>query len=89
MNKQTIRKLKAISKEQGFHGYYKFKKANVISLLSEQLNQDMPILPTRTNKHKRDPITPVKTIPDPKEMEKYEEQHMTKNGSVVKNKVNE
>ena len=37
MNTKTIRELRSIAKDQGFRGYYKLKKADLIALLSALL----------------------------------------------------
>ena len=35
MNKQNIRKLRALAKEKGLRGYYKLNMADIIALLSK------------------------------------------------------
>ena len=84
MNKQAIRGLRAISRKEGLCGDYKFNKANLTGLLSEQSTEDILIPPPRTNKHKRSPVHAVKVIPHPKEMVKSQEQQMVKMGLVIR-----
>ena len=60
MNNQIVRVLRATSKEQDLRGYYKLKKADLISLLSVQSTQEMQIPPSRTRKHKRKSFHTIK-----------------------------
>ena len=74
MNNQTVLELGAINKQQDFRGYYKLKKSGLIVLLSKQSTQAISVPPTRTRKHKKRPVQPVKIIPHLQKMNKFEEQ---------------
>lgn len=71
MNNQTVLVLRAISKEQDLGGYYKLKKANLISLLSTQSTQEMQIPSSRTRKHKRKSFHTIKIISHSEKMKKW------------------
>ena len=82
MNNQTIRELRAIAKERGLRGYYKLRKAELISLL------DTPLRPPRKPGPKK-PLGKVTLLPRPEDMDIFERQEMAKNRSVVRSKLNE
>ena len=82
MNNQTIKELRAIAKERGLRGYYKLRKAELVSLL------ETPIRPPRRPGQKKS-LGKVILLPKPESMDIFEQQEMMKNRSVVKNKLNE
>ena len=82
MNNQTIRELRAIAKERGLRGYYKLLKAELVALL------ETPVRPPR-RPGKRKNLGRAAILPKPEEMDVFEQHEMTKNRTVVKNKLNE
>ena len=82
MNNQNIKELRASAKERGLKGYYKLKKAELVDLL------ETPIRPPR-RPGQRKPLRQVTVLPKPEDMDKFEQQEMMKNRSVVKSKLNE
>ena len=80
MNNQTIRELRAIAKERGLRGYYKLRKAELVSLL------DTPIRPPRRPGPKKS-LGRVTLLPKPEEMDQFELQEMAKTRPVVKSKL--
>ena len=83
MNNQTIRELRAIAKERGLRGYYKLRKAELVSSLKETL-----IRPSR-RPGQRKSLGKVTLLPKPEEMDTFEQQEMTRTRSVLKSKLNE
>ena len=82
MNTKTIRELRSIAKNKGFHGFYKLKKANLLALLLEQSSEEMPTPPPRARgKEERHPL-PVKIISSPQEMDEFEKEEMKKSRPV-------
>jgi len=82
MNNQTIKELRAIAKERGLKGYYKLRKADLITLL------ETPQRPPRRPGQKK-ALGKVTMLPKPEEMDSFELNEMTKSRSVVKSKLNE
>ena len=80
MNEQTIYNLISIVKAKGFCGYCSLNKADLIALLLEQSNQEMPIPPLRTNNHKKRPVHLVKIFLHQEEMDNFEERCVKKQG---------
>ena len=83
MNNQTVNELRALAKERGLRGYYKLKKADLISLL-----EDRPKRPVRRSGERR-PLRQVIVLPTPEAMDNFERKEMSKKRSVVKKKLNE
>ena len=88
MNTKTVNKLRSIAKDSGLRGYYMLKKADLISLLSEQSAKKMPMQPPRTNGGKS-PVPHVNIIPSPQEMDEFKKEEMKKSRPVVKSKLND
>ena len=82
MNNQTIRELRAIAKERGLRGYYKLRKAELVSLL------EAPIRPPRRPGQKRS-LGRAVILPRPDQMDVFEQQEMARTRSAVKSKLNE
>ena len=82
MNNQTIRELRAIAKERGLRGYYKIRKAELVSLL------EAPIRPPRRPGQKRS-LGRAAIVPKLEEIDLFEQQEMTRTRSVVKSKLSE
>ena len=82
MNNQTIKELRAIAKERGLKGYYKLRKAELVTLL------ETPQRPPRRPGQKK-ALDKVTILPKPEEMDSFELKEMTKSRSVVKSKLNE
>ena len=82
MNNQTIRELRAIAKERGLRGYYKLRKAELVSLL------EAPIRPPRRPGQKRS-LGRAAIVPKLEEIDLFEQQEMTRTRSVVKSKLSE
>lgn len=80
MNEQIICNLISIVKAKGFCRYCSLNKADLIALLLEQSNQEMPIPPLRTNNHKKRPVHLVKIFLHQEEMDNFEERCVTKQG---------
>ena len=80
MNEQIICNLISIAKAKGFCRYCSLNKADLIALLLEQSNQEMPIPPLRTNNHKKRPVYLVKIFLHQEEMDNFEERCVTKQG---------
>ena len=87
MNTKTIRELRSIAKNKGFHGFYKLKKANLLALLLEQSSEEMPTPPPRGSGKERRPVLPVKAITSPQEMDEFEKEEMKKSRPVIKNRL--
>ena len=43
MNTKTVRELRSIAKDKGFHVYYKLKKDDLVALLSEKSAEEIPM----------------------------------------------
>jgi len=82
MNNQTIKELRAIAKERGLKGYYKLRKADLITLL------ETPQRPPRRPGQKK-ALGKVTMLSKPEEMDSFELKEMAKSLSVVKSKLNE
>ena len=78
MNNQTIRELRAIAKERGLRGYFKLRKAELISLLGTSMRPE----PEKS-------LSRVTLLPKPEDMDSFELQEMAKTRSAVKSKLNE
>ena len=83
MNNQTIRELRAIAKERGLRGYFKLRKAELVSLLEET-----PVRPPR-RLGQRVNLGRAAILPRPDQMDVFEQREMTKTRSAVKSKLNE
>ena len=53
-NTKTVRELRSIAKDQGLRGFYKLKKDDLVALLLEQLNEEMPTPSPRARGRKED-----------------------------------
>ena len=82
MNNQTIKELRAIAKERGLRGYFKLRKAELVTLL------ETPIRPPRRPGQKKS-LGKVTLLLKPEEMDSFELQEMVEKRSVVKSKLNE
>ena len=82
MNNQTIRELRAIAKERGLRGYFKLRKAELISLLGTSMR------PLRRPEPEKS-LSRVTLLPKPEDMDSFELQEMAKTRSGVKSKLNE
>jgi len=80
MNNQTIKELRAIAKERGLRGYYKLKKAELVSLL------ETPIRPPRRPGSKKS-LGKVTLLSKPEDMDSFELEEMVKTRPVVKSKL--
>ena len=89
MNSKTVRVLRSIDKDKGFHGYYKFKKADLVALLLGESSEEMPTPPPRANGKEKRRALLVKVVSNPQEMDKFEKEEMKKSRPVVKNSLNE
>ena len=78
MSNQTIRELRAIAKERGLRGYFKLRKAELISLLGTSVRPEPEKSPSR-----------VTLLPKPEDMDSFELQEMAKTRSAVRSKLNE
>ena len=83
MNNQTIRELRAIAKERGLRGYYKLRKAELVSLLGTSMGSPQRPGPKKSLSSK------VALLPKPEDMDVFEQQEMTKTRPGVKSKLNE
>ena len=68
MNTKTVRELRSIAKDKGFHGCCKLKKADLVAFLLEQSSEEMPTPAPRGWEKNRRSVAPVKIIPDPQEI---------------------
>ena len=82
MNNQTVRELRAIAKERGLYGYYKLRKAELISLLETSMRPLRRPGPEKS-------LSRVTLLPKPEDMDSFELQEMAKTRSGVKSKLNE
>ena len=82
----TVVELRALAKSKGLKGYSRLRKADLISLLEQSSSQ--PVAPPR-REGKRRPVTHVKIIPHPQDMDIFEKQEMEKSRPVVKSKLHE
>ena len=71
MNKQTIPKLRADGKEQGFAATTSFTRLTFLFTI-RTINDEM--LPRRANNHRRKSVHPIKVIQHQQKMKKIEEQ---------------
>ena len=53
-NTKTVRELRSIAKDKGLRGFYKLKKDDLVALLLEQLNEEMPTPSPRARGRKED-----------------------------------
>ena len=53
-NTKTVRELRSIAKDKGLRGFYKLKKDDLVALLLEQLNEEMPTPSLRARGRKED-----------------------------------
>ena len=84
MKAKTVRELRSITLHKGLRGYYKLKKADQLALLLEQSSEEMLTpLPRASGKERRHEL-PVKIIPSPQEMDKFEKEEMKKIRPVIK-----
>lgn len=86
MNKQTIPKLRADAKEQGFAATTSFTRLTFLFTI-RTINDEM--LPRRANNHKRKSVHPIKVIQHQQKMKKIEEQQIAKSRPVAKKKQND
>ena len=83
MNNQTIKVLRAIAKERGLRGYFKLRKAELVSLLETSLMR-----PLRRPGPKKS-LGKVTLLPKPEDMDSFELQEMAKTRPGVKSKLTE
>ena len=81
--------MRSIARNKGLRGYYTLKKADLVVLLLQQSTEEMPTPPPRSKGKERRPVTPVKIIPNPHEMDEFEKEEKKKSRQAVKNKLNE
>ena len=79
--------MRSNAKDKGFRGFYKLKKAELLTLLLEQSAEEMPAPAPRSKGKERRPVLPVKIIPSPQEMDEFENEEMKKSRPVVKSKL--
>ena len=53
-NTKTVRELRSIAKDKGLRGFYKLNKDDLVALLLEQLNEEMPTPSPRARGRKED-----------------------------------
>ena len=87
LNTKTIRELRSIAKDKGLHGFQKLKKADLLTLLLEQLSEEMPTPSPRSKGKERKLVLLVKIIPSPQEMNEFEKEEMTKSRPVVETRL--
>ena len=87
LNTKTIRELRSIAKDKGLHGFHKLKKADLLTLLLEQLSEEMPTPSPRRKGKERKLVLLVKIIPSPQEMNEFEKEEMTKSRPVVETRL--
>ena len=78
MNSKTVRELRSIAKDKDLRGYYRLKKADLISLLWKQSAEEMSTSLTRANEEERRPVLPVKIISNPQEMDEFDKEEIIK-----------
>ena len=78
MNTRTVRELRSIAKDKGLRGYYKLKKADLVALLLEQSNEEIPTPPPRASREQRRPVLPINIASSPQEMHELEEKERKK-----------
>ena len=83
MNNQTIRELRAIAKERCLRGYYKLRKAELISLLGTSMG------PLRRPGPKKSLSSKVTLLSESEDMDSFELREMAKTRPGVKSKLNE
>ena len=81
MNNQTIRELRAIAKERGLRGYYKLRKAELVSILETSMRP-----PRRPGQRMN--LSRAVILPRPDQMDVFEQQEMARTRSAVKSKLN-
>ena len=81
--------MRSNAKDKGLRGFYKLKKAELLTLLLEQSAEEMPAPAPRSKGKERRPVLPVKIIPSPQEMDEFEKEEMKKSRPMVKNKLTE
>ena len=81
--------MRSNAKDKGFRGFYKLKKAELLTLLLEQSAEEMPAPAPRSKGKERRPVLPVKIIPSPQEMDEFGKEEMKKSRPMVKNKLTE
>ena len=79
--------MRSNAKDKGLRGFYKLKKAELLTLLLEQSAEEMPAPAPRSKGKERRPVLPVKIIPSPQEMDEFENEEMKKSRPVVKSKL--
>ena len=89
MNTKTVRELRSIAKDKGLHGYYKLKKADLVTLLLEQLSEEMQASPPRASGKEKSRALSVKIISSPQEIDEFEKEELKKSRPVVKHRLNE
>ena len=87
MNSKTVRELRSIALHKSLRGYYKLKKADLLTLLLAQSSEEMPTPASRSKGKKRRPVLPVKIIPSPQEMDEFEKEEMKKSSTVVESRL--
>ena len=87
MNTKIIRELRSIAKDKSLRGFYKLKKADLLSLLLEQSSEEMPTPALRSKGKERRPAIHVKMIPSPQEMDEFEKEKTKKSRPVIKSRL--
>ena len=89
MKTKKLHELRSIAKDKSLRGFYKPKKADLLSLLLEQSSEETPTSAPRSKGKERRPLLPVKIIPRPQEMDEFEKEELKKSTPVVKNRLSE
>ena len=79
--------MRSNAKDKGLRGFYKLKKAELLTLLLEQSAEEMPAPAPRSKGKERRPVLPVKIIPSPQEVHEFEKGEMKKSRSMVKSRL--
>ena len=79
MSNQTVRELRALAEERGLEGYFKLRKAELVSLLGTTSMRPEP----------EKSLSRVTLLPKPEDMDSFELQEMAKTRSAVKSELNE
>ena len=74
INTNTVLELRSITKDKGFHGYYKLKKNDLVALLLEKSTEEIPTPAPRGKENERRPVLPIKIIPSAQEMNEFEKE---------------
>ena len=74
MNTKTVRELRSIAKDKGFHVYYKLKKDDLVALLSEKSAEEIPMPAPRGKENEKRPVIPIKIIRRTQEMNEFEKE---------------